>query len=101
MYIGSQIFAASHLSSCCNIFFLIDNTRNTAITHHIRGETIQLEAIIQICSQSTTLNHTAVIQAQTNHHTIECVVETGALKNVAIFTHIAAQANVEIIIAIN
>jgi len=46
-------------------------------------------------------SHKAVNHAQINHHTIECVVETGALKKVAIFTQRAAHASVAIIIEIN
>jgi len=98
---GTICFAASHIFFLFRIVFLIEIYSQVARNHHIKIATTQAEATAQTFHQFTIHNQADVIQAQIKPQKIECVIDTGALKNVAIFTHNAAQSIVESIIAIN
>ena len=62
-----------------------------------KGETTQLAAIAPMVGQLTRLKPTAAIPAPITPPTTECVVETGAPRTVARFTHIAEAARAAII----
>ena len=64
------------------------------------GDIIQLITIVPTFGQTTILGPAAARPAHTSHPMTEWVADTGALKKVAIFIHIAAPTNVDIMINI-
>lgn len=77
---GTLFFAACTLSCLNNIVNLIKYKKIAAIIHHKSGDIIQLATIFDIVGHETALIPNAATHAHITHHTIECVVETGALK---------------------
>lgn len=97
---GTHFFDWPTLLSLKITRYFIPNKNKAAIIQPNNGDMNQLETIFHIVHQSTTQNQRAAIHQPITHHTIEWVVETGALKNVARLSHNDAENNAESIIKI-
>jgi len=100
-YTGTSFFAYFILLVLCITSTLILYKNNAAMIHPITGETTQLNAIFHIVDHDTIPKPIAAIQPHITQPTMECVVETGALKYVAIFNQTAAANNADSITKIN